>query len=93
MGVAEGDDVSCADKVEIAQLENQTAQKNESRVVMRRLPSRCITVGQALRQPFLEEGPALVCAARNRCKVVSLLTFYDSTSVGGENWAGVRRGE
>ena len=56
MGVAEGDDVSCADKVEIAQLENQTAQKNASRVVMRRLPSRCIAVGQALRLPFLEEG-------------------------------------
>ena len=56
MGVAEGDDVSCADKVEIAQLESQTAQKNASRVVMRRLPSRCIAVGQALRLPFLEEG-------------------------------------
>ena len=56
MGVADGDDVSCADKVEMAQLENQTAQKNASRVVMRRLPSRCIAVGQALRLPFLEEG-------------------------------------
>jgi hypothetical protein len=56
MGVAEGDDVSCADKVEIAQLENQIAQKNANRVVMRRLPSRCIAVGQAIRLPFLEEG-------------------------------------
>jgi hypothetical protein len=56
VGVAEGDDISCADKVEIAQLENQIAQKNANRVVMRRLPSRCIAVGQALRLPFLEEG-------------------------------------
>ena len=35
VAVAEGDDVSCADKVEMAQLENQIAQKNASRVVMR----------------------------------------------------------
>ena len=56
IGVAEGDGVFCADKLEIPQLENQNAQKNASRVVMRRLPSRCIAVGQALRLPFLEEG-------------------------------------
>ena len=56
VAVAEGDDVSCADKVEIAQLENQIAQKNASRVVMRRLPSRCIAVGQAFRLALLEDG-------------------------------------
>src|SRR4029077_1826529 len=54
--VAEGDEVFCADKLEIPQLENQNAQKNASRVVMRRLPSRCIAMGQALPLPFLEEG-------------------------------------
>jgi hypothetical protein len=56
IGVAEGDEVFCADTLEIPQLENQNAQKNASRVVMRKLPSRCIVVGQALRLPFLEEG-------------------------------------
>ena len=56
VGVAEGDDVSCADKVEIAQPENQTAQRNVSRVLIRKLPSRCIAVGQALRLAFLEEA-------------------------------------
>ena len=54
-GLAEGDGASCADEIEIAQLENNSAQKYTSRIVIRRLPSRSMVVGQAHRLPWQAE--------------------------------------
>ena len=63
LSVAEGDGASCADKIEMAQVENQNAQKHTTRVVMRRLPSRCTIVGQARRLLWGAHAPRVLISA------------------------------
>jgi hypothetical protein len=69
-GAGEDDNGSWAVKIEIVQLQNQTAQKHITRMVMRTLPSRLILVGQAHRnrRSACPTMPA-VCDLLNRCNL------------------------
>jgi len=73
LGVAEGDGVSCADKIEIAKLETTKVQQKTIRVVMTGLSSRFIFVEQALRWVGRANASRAGCATPNRCNVVILL--------------------
>jgi hypothetical protein len=56
VGIAEADGVSCAEEIEIGKIERSKAQRRRIRVVIKALPSRFISTGQARRVSFSAKG-------------------------------------
>src|SRR4029453_3451891 len=63
VGVGEDDKGSCAEEIEIAKIERSKAQRRRIRVVIKALPSRFISVGQACRLLWGAHAPRVPISA------------------------------